>query len=576
MRFWLLCCALLVSVCGIAQTKKNPFRVDGSIGVSHDYYSLTGNGIDHLKNRRPEHVTRFQVYTRFSKGKISLPFEISFNTQSARVNSSLDGYSSQFSSLSQLKTADDILRFVSNPVNRIGFTPVLGKFRFRLGTSTPYFSELVQGSISVFGAGVDYNGKRMFASVGYGISQAGFARDTLKGLSGAYRKEQLSFRLGIGRTDASFFALNALVGNDSPVKGLLPDSTVKPEQGIALSAQWRIQLGRYFFWESEAAASLYTDNTLGIPFKASDIGLPALPEELKLSASSRADLAGNGAIGFELKGFRLAAKALYVGAGYKSLGYPFLQSDRMEFTISPRLNLLRGDLQVSGSFGQRVNNLSGTKAAPMEQLIVQSNVSIRFCDWFSFSGGYGNFGTRSGILNDSFRIEQVAQNFQVSPLFNFTGKKAMHTLLFSYNRDDFADLNVLSGKVGNNQSEIYLASWNRTSLSGIINYGLAYNRFKFTSGFANLFNQSLSLNSSLRLFKKRLQLSASVGRMANLANPNQTEDQQWVLNAGVDYRSRTGFGIGLRWTNNNYLYGSARPDSRFNENTLRVSSSWQF
>jgi len=134
----------------------------------------------------------------------------------------------------------------------------------------------------------------------------------------------------------------------------------------------------------------------------------------------------------------------------------------------------------------------------------------------------------------------------------------------------------LSGKVGNNQSEIYLASWNRTSLSGIINYGLAYNRFKFTSGFANLFNQSLSLNSSLRLFKKRLQLSASVGRMANLANPNQTEDQQWVLNAGVDYRSRTGFGIGLRWTNNNYLYGSARPDSRFNENTLRVSSSWQF
>jgi len=559
-----------------AQQEKKPFKVEGTIGVSHDYYSLSGVGIEQMRGRRPDNLTRFQLYTRFSRGKISLPFEVSFSTQSSQVNSTLDGSREIISGFAQMKTANDVLRFVSNPVNRIGFSPTLGKYRFRLGTSTPYFSELVLGSLSQFGAGIDYTGKRAFWSAGYGLLQAGQSRDTSLGRLGTYQREQAYLRLGLGRIDASFFALNAVAANDYAVSGLLPDSTVKPQQGLALSAQWRIQLGRVFFWESEAAGSLFTENKNGIGFKTEEVGLPELPNEIKLTTGSYADIAGNSSFGLEVKGFRLSAKALYVGAGYRSVAYPFMQADRMELTLNPRFQLFKGNVLAEASLGKRVNNLSKTKAEPMEQLIIQSNLSIRFTNWFSLSGGYSNFGTRNGILNDSFSIENVSRNFQVAPLFTFQGKKAIHSLLFSFNKDDFEDLNVITGRVGNNQSEMMLASWNRNPLQGPFSFGLSYNRFKFSSSFANLFNQSYSLNLGAKMFKRRLQTNFSLGRLYNLAALNETEDQQWVLNAGVDYRAKKGFGFGVRWNNNNYLYGSARPNSRFNEHTVRVSCSWQF
>ncbi len=579
MRIAIVCIILLfISHFAIAEDKKpkSPFRVEGSIGMAHDYYSIESSGLSSIRARRPEHLSRFQLYTRFSKGKVSLPFEISFNTQSGIVSSTTEGYKEAYSIVSSWKSFDDVLRFVSNPVNRIGFSPQFGKFRFRLGTSNPYFSELTQGNISQFGAGLDYTGKRMFFSLGYGISQPGQAKDTLLGIAGTYRREQASFRFGLGKQEASFFAINVTGSNDFALSGLIPDSSQKAQQGIASSLQWKIQLGRVFFWENEAAFSLFNEDKNATAFNAADLGLPELPNEIKLTTGTRADIAGSTSIGLELGASRISAKALYVGAGYRSLAYPFMQADRMELTINPRLNLFKNNLVLSGSFGQRVNNLSGTKAVPMNQLIVQSNINIRFTNWFSLSGGYGNFGTRSGVLNDSFRIENIAQNFQIAPLFTWQRKKGIHNFLFSANKDEFQDLNILTGSIGNNQSEIFLISWNRNPSVGAFSYGLSYNRFKFSSAFAALNNESYQANLGARIFKRRLNLSSGIGRLINIADIKNSADKQWIMNLGLDYRSKSGFGFGIRWNNNNYVYGSARPDSRFNENTLRINTSWQF
>lgn len=559
-----------------ADSSKAKVEFSGLFQITHDYYSLQGNNIEHLQGRRPSNLTRLVFMPTISYKRIVLPFEFVISSQSTNTVTPLDRYSAAYAIFSEIKTSRDLLNFVSNPINRIGFSPRLGsKLQLRLGTHTPYYSELTQGNISIFGGGYEYTGKRFFNAFSYGISQPAVAADSLRGLRGSYQREQWSARLGLGNLRRNFFGINLTGGKDVPSSRPELLTGVQAQQGIAASLQWRFIIAKYWTWEAEAALSAITDNILEDSLDLSQFDLPNIPDLLPINLSTRADVAGTTALRFKRKNIDLAGKVLYVGAGYKSFGFPFFQSDRLELTLNPRLSLFKNRWMISGSMGSRTNNLSGSKFAPMNQFIGNFNISGNITESFNLNLAYSNFGIRNAVLNDTFRVENISQNINITPTYIWTHKYSTDQFLLSYTLDNFEDLNVLSGEINNNRSVIYLASWNRSHQRFPFNYGLSYSQFEFEAVFASLANRSVNINAGYRFFKNRLRLSTSLGRLLNEADSDQTADAQWIGNVRLDFRNKGGYGLGLRWNSNNYVYGSQRPNSRFNEHTLRFSLSKQ-
>lgn len=555
---------------------RDKVKFSGIFQFNHDYYSLRGTGIDNLRQRRPANLSRLVFTPTISYKKIILPFEFVLSSQSTNIVTPADRYREPYEVFSQMRNFEDFINYVSNPINRLGVSPTIGKLKLRLGTHTPYFSDLVSGNISVFGTGYEFVGKRFFSSASYGISQPGIAGDSIKGLNGSFRRIQYAYRIGVGNISKHYFALNFSGGKDYVSVGKRPLSNVKAEEGFAGSMQFGVRISKKLFWENEAALSAFSDDIRSLKIDLKKYGFPNIPLPIDLNISTRADIAGSTSIGYESGNTKIIAKALYVGAGYKSFGFPFFQSDRLELTLNPRFSFAKKRWFFSGSFGNRTNNLSGTKYAPMNQIIASINLSCQLSNAFSINTSYSNFGLRSGVTNDTFRVENIGQNFNISPMYTLMKSNLNDVFMISYAIDRFEDLNILSGNVGSNNSTIFMASWNRGYIKNPISFGLSYNNFNFESTNIKLANQSFNASIGYRFFKKKIRTNFTLGRFFNKPNQNSSDDTQWISNILIEYRDKKGYGFGIRWNSNNYSYGSERPNARFNENTMRLSVSKQF
>ncbi len=566
------------SLDSLEQKKKvrEKVKFSGMLQINHDYYSLKGTGINEMRQRRPANLSRLIFAPTISYKRFSLPFEFTLSSQSTNIVTPIDRFREPYALFSQMRTLDDVISYVSNPINRLGVSPTLGKFKLLLGTHTPFYSELVSGNISVFGAGFQFTGKRFFTSASYGISQPGIAGDSINNINGSYQRKQYAFRIGVGNLTRSWLALNVTGGKDTEAADKTPLNNVKAEEGIAGSLHFGIRIKKKWLWENEAAFSAFSDDLSALQIDLKEYGFPDLPLPIGLNLSTRADIAGSTAIGFESGSTKISAKALYVGAGYKSFGFPFFQSDRLELTLNPRFSFAKKRWFFAGSIGSRTNNLSGTKYTPMNQLIASVNLSGRITDALSINASYGNFGVRSGVTNDTFRVENIGQNLNIAPMYTLMRKNFNDVYMVSYALDRFEDLNVLSGNIGANNSNIFMVSWNRTYIVSPISVGLSYNNFSFESTAIQLANQAFNATLGYRFFKKKIRTSFTLGRLLNKPDQNASDDKQWVANALIDYRDKKGYGFGLRWNTNNYVYGSLRPNERFNENTIRINVSKQF
>jgi hypothetical protein len=553
----------------------NKPKWSGGFQLSHDYYTFSGINTNNLNYRRPANLTKLSLYAALSWKKVKLPFEIMLSSQGTNVVTPADQYSQAYSVFSQIKTGRDLVNYLSNPINRVGFSPTIGKFKLLIGTHTPNYSELVQGNISVFGAGFDYKGKNFFTAASYGISQAPIEQNSAQNITGAFRRDQYAFRIGVGNTNKHLFAINFSGARDYYSSVVNKPLFIQPQQGAATSIQFRFLILKNIFWENEMAASLVTQNIndSAINNKNVDLNYSSL---FPINISTRADIAGNTAIGYNSKNVKITAKALYVGAGYKSYGFPFFQSDRLELTLNPQISFYKKRYSIGGSIGSRVNNLSGTKLAPMNQLIVTMNLNGQITDNLNLALSYGNFGISNAVLNDTFIVKNVSQNMSITPSYNWQHVKSNDLFIVSYSYDVFQDFNVLSGNTNDNESNIFLASWNRSFETNPFSFGLTYNNFYFKSTFMNLNNHNINLNLGYNFFKGKIKSSFSIGRMLNNLDKYANGNTQWIANLGIDYRNKKGYATGLRWNSNHYNYGSERPNASFSENTLRLSLSKQF
>ena len=331
--------------------------------------------------------------------------------------------------------------------------------------------------------------------------------------------------------------------------------------------------------QGEVAISAFTSDLNASTFESDSLKLNVAPVVLQIfnpRLSSSFGAAGIGAMGFDGTNWGFRAISRVYSPGYRTLNYPFLQSDRFEWLFEPRFNLFKNKFSFTGSIGQRQDNLLNNKLATAYQTLGSANVTIQLTPKWSVSGNYANFGMRNTINNDTFRLQNVSDNLSVTSNYTFNLTKTTHTISGTYTQSQYDDFNVVTGALSDNNSKIYLLS-----------YTLGFSSFPLTvSAVGTQFENRISAGTvavkmaTLMLaypFGKNKDINVSLqGNIMRTTLLEFTPDENITTTLNVGYIIAKKVNVGLNGTLNVFRYGTAKPGVNYRENSLRMFAGYSF
>ncbi len=564
-------------------TKSTPWiSVSGSASITSDFYEFEADPIGSQIGRRPAVLHRLVISPTITiAGLISLPLNLMITFPETNTTT-------------PALTAPSFSEFFTNPANALGlssFSPKLGWAQFHLGSHTPRLSELSGGDLQLFGAGFDLRPGPVQVQASYGVAQRAIQPDATRGVSGAYRRDMTMARLGFGNHDTSAVGINVVYVKDDPnslksnvvavnpsrpFEGdssvVLPADTVRlrAEDGFITSIDLKWQVIPGITLSAEGAASVFTRDQSSALIETDNNPFSSIYDA---RTSTRVDGAGNANLSFRFSTWGVTLSALYMGAGFQPIAYPFNQSDRIDLKVSPMLNLLDGDLSISGTIGQRINNLSETKGEQLTQAIANGQLSVRFSDVVSLSSTYSNFGIRNNRQDvfDSARVQNVSESFSVDPMVAFSAASVMHTITASFLLDRFDDFNIVSGVESSNNTSGLMFSYSGMfeTMPLTIGANASYTENALSAG--TLAVRSTGVNASYRFLGGEVVPTISVTFAGSTFGANAA-DSQTFLRAGCRWRVAKSVTFSGSYGVNTYAYGNPGPrGTGFTEQMLQLA-----
>ncbi|MFM9944764.1 MAG: hypothetical protein ACKVQB_05980 [Bacteroidia bacterium] len=548
------------------KTKKSPVKITGDFGLYGDFYNMKSDTVGAVAPRRPDFLGRAVINASLDIKKFSLPITLSLASGQFGVilpnipnpaGLSFKDFKNQF----------------KNPLNRFGIAPKYKWCQVLLGSQIPHYSELSVGDLAVFGAGINLTPGKFRFSIFGGTSQLAVESDSVKKIQGIYARKIYSAKIGLGHEDSSHLYLIGSMMKDDTASIKVNSLNPMAQTGILSSLDFRLNLSKKLYIKGEVAGSVFTRDVSSDELPAFT---PTIPKEIfNPKISSRADYASIVSIGGDWKYFGIKTTGRYYGDGFVPLGYPFMQTDRLEVTIDPRFMLFKNKVQFSGSIGRRVNNLSGIRAATTTQTIGSANLNLQFTESLSLAASYSNFGFRNSITNDTFKMEMVTQSWSVNPSYSYTGKGSIHNFSILYSQNAFTDFNTISGAINNNDAVNGAFSYTVSMLKKPLSVSTMLSYFENHTSFGKLLTQSANASVGYKFFKKKLSTNLGLTVADNKVNA-MAAGLQTMATLGAKYTLKKKIQFSLNGSLNLFDYKESRPGISYRENLLRTSVTYKF
>jgi hypothetical protein len=433
-----------------AQEKK-PISVSGTIGVSYEHYGLDRNPDSWMgfSPRKPWNQLRFNLAPEIKFPKWSLPLNFNFSTTPTNFAGPYTGIKKQ--SFSQ---------YVTNPMNNFGLNPKYKWAELQLGTQYIRYSELSTGDIGVFGAGFDLRPSSYRIKFFTGISQQSVNFFTgPPATTGAYRRNNWMFSVGKEVEGKYEVSLNFVKGKDGINSVDTVPPNIKPQEAFTTSLFCKVKIDEHWYASAEGAHSIYTKD-LSLP---KDTTKPSFKPFIEARTSTMRDLAGQASFGRKSQNFDIGAKIKFIGAGFQTPGYPYMQPDRLDYTLNTRIIAWKNKMNITASGGQRINNISNT-TLKAKQFIGNLNWFTQFDEHWNVNLSFNNFGfqTPSGI--NPYGIKNVSNDIGINPTYTLTKENIMHFFSLSYNWSQYDERDVFSGNITSNNTHTALLTWVPTFL----------------------------------------------------------------------------------------------------------------
>lgn len=549
----------------VKEKAKEKLNISGTMGITYEEYGLSRSpsGWTGYQPRRPWNQVRFNFTPTFKFGKnFSLPFNFNF----AAIPTNFAG---PYAGIKK----PNFGQFITNPMNNFGINPKYKWAELQLGTQYLKYSDLSTGDIGVFGYGFDLRPKTFLFKFFTGISQQGI--NYVLGpptVTGAYKRKNWMAQIGTQKEGSYLFALNVAKGKDVPNSAAPPPLTIKPQEGVVISLVSDVYLEKGFYFKAEGAQSTFTKD---VATPLSPV-LKSLKPFIEAHTSTLTDYAGQLAVGKKGKNLDLGVMVKYLGAGFQTIGYPFLQNDRLDYTLNTRINAWKNKMNIVASLGQRVNNVKNT-ALKAKQFIGNLNWFTQFSDKFSLNVNYNNFGFQAASGLNPYGIKNVSNDLGINPTFTFTGKKIIHLISLSYNYSKYDERDVLTGLTTSNNTHTGLLTYVPTYLEKEIapDFSILYFYNDVPGAKITLATLSAALSTPALKKKMRLrgQLQYTLGKLNSFSNSNNL-----IASCNIDYKLTKKLTWATFLTTNYFKYGNEiiPNGANYTETSCRTGFQYRF
>lgn len=547
----LLPALIIVSVvCAQDSTRKKlPLKMTGVLGITYEGYGLSvmPAGSNIYTARKPWNQVRFVFTPVLQAGKFSIPINFNFAAMAASVAGPYAGLRHQ-----------SVKQFFTNPANNFGINPKYKWAELQLGTQYLKYSDLSTGDIGIFGAGFDLRPKTYRIKFFTGVSQYGVNAvypsvgvPLSAVVAGSYQRNHWMFQLGKEKEEKYNFAITFAKGKDKPASVTTPPLAVKPQEGITASLVADAYLRKGWYIKTETAESYFTRD-LNQPLS------PNLGNSFKPFISGRTstgrDWAGKGSIGKKSKDFDIGLQTKYIGAGFQTTGYPYLQPDIWDNTINSRFNAFKGKTNVVVSIGQRVNNLSNT-ANTTKQFIGNLNWFTQFSDHFNININYNNFGFTSSSGLNPFGIRNVSNDLGITTSYNWSNTKRMNMITLNYNLSKYDERDVITGVTTSNNTNTVVLSYIPTYFNSSVapDFSVLYfnNTMPAVKNTLVTFSSSISMPALKKKMQVRGQLQYTIGKVNSF-----TANKNFLASANIDYTLTKKLTWNVFLATNSFRYGN--------------------
>ena len=544
---------------GQTEEEKAALRLRGQVTLSGDVYSLESTPEEAIRPRRPSSLVRFVFTPTLSYGDLHLPLTLILSSNQTNITT-------------PRAPNQSLIQYLQNPMNRLSFSPEYKWARLDLGTYTPRYSELTTGNQQVFGGGVDLRPGAFRVAAFTGTSQRAIEPDSVNGVVGAYARRTMAGRVALGSERKALFGLNIIRIVDDTTS-IAPQSRggLLPQEGITGSADLSLNVGEKISVNGEVAGSVFSRNLRSPEVDDTEIvsGLMTIRE------STRLDYGARGSFDYSEKTWGATLVARYLGDGFVPIGYPYAQTDLVEFSLAPRAQLFENRLFLNASIGYRVNNLQNTSLATSNQLIGMFNGTARLSENVTVSGTYSNFGFESNIDQDTLKIKTITQNVGLTPSLILRGEKATQSVTLSFNLSDFTEENTLTSSQSVNDMLALVGSYSISLLRIPFTGSATASYVKNNLSLGALTVLSGSLGGSYRLLKGDLTPSLRLSYSRNGIG-GASPDNQIRLRVGLGWKIFDRVTLNTSGSITNHSYGDIRPGASYTELSGRTGLSMRF
>ncbi len=565
------------SIIIIAQTKP-AFSISGTAGITYDGYGLTTNPVqppDFYRARKPWNIVRFTFQPIMNFGNFKLPFNFNFSPMRSNFGGvpfglgGLPGFPKQ-----------TLMQWLTNPMNSIGINPTYKWAELQLGTQYLKYSDLSTGDIGAFGYGFSLKPGKYRIKFFKGITQQAYQSFVGSGVTfgGAYQRNIIMAQIGLEKEGKYFAGFNVVKGKDIFNSISTPISvTPKAAENLIISFATKFTTDKGWYGHAELATTIYTRDVKDL---TPSVLVKDFKPLLNTNLSSYRDHAVQAGFGKKGKDLDIGASMKYLGAGYNTIGYPFVQNDRLEYTVNTKFNAFKKKVNITASIGQRFGNWN-TPANRTSQIIANANVYAQITDNFSINANYNNFGfTTPASLGG---IKNIGNDLGINPTYTWITNKMSNLISLTYNWSKYSEIFI---------SPPFPTTTNNCHTAMLLYAPSFFSKPNISTDFSAMYFTNttvpgttlsiISISSSLgyNFPKKKINLRGQLMYSNTTINPN-TASNNITATVGGDYPITKKLKWTLTMTANFNKYGNELMPTfpvgaNYLESTLRTALQYRF
>ncbi len=465
--------------------EEKPVKFSGSLNVGTWFYGSNG-----IKNRRSPFSWYLSGSPTVSIYNLTFPFSFTISEQQ---------------------------RYFSQPFNQFGVSPYYKWITVHGGYRSMYFSDYTLAGEVFLGGGVELNpGKFRFAAL-YGRFRRAIEEETdtslqIPNLPASYRRMGYGIKLGVGSNANYIDFILFKATDDSSSLSKRPVSTpIAPMDNLVTGIRSNLLIANRVSFGFDVSASALTMDTKTFESFQLPVELDRFSNLLIINQSTVIHTAGHASLQYTGDNFGLLFKIKRIDPGYQSLGIYYIQSDLIDYTISPDLRLFKGKLYVKSSFGLRKDNLNNKKIAETQRTIGSMALNFNPSTKFGISLNYANYGTSqaSGLiqLNDSIRMSVVNTTFGGNARFSNVNERYVSSFVLMANYSEMNDQNQYTREFTESNSVVGNLTYNFSLVKTGTSFNASYNYTKFDNNFNGVVTHGPVTGISKRFLNNKLTTS---------------------------------------------------------------------